>query len=79
MVKNPADSEIDLTFAQCNEAGMQFFSRGRYNSMSRDHMGINLLRARLSQLLLTYLRKELPSLREEMCTRLQNIVHEWRN
>ncbi|KAF2183123.1 hypothetical protein K469DRAFT_728181 [Zopfia rhizophila CBS 207.26] len=53
-----------------------FFSKGRYSDLPRDSVGIDSLRARLSLLLLNHLKKELPSLKEEMSTKLHNMMDE---
>ncbi|KAK7188804.1 hypothetical protein DPSP01_014147 [Paraphaeosphaeria sporulosa] len=74
MLKNRADDEMSFSFAERNEAERLFFSKGRYNDLSRDSVGIDSLRERLSKLLLNHLIKELPSLKEEMSTKLQNTV-----
>ncbi|KAH7119872.1 dynamin family protein-like protein, partial [Dendryphion nanum] len=76
MLKNRADNEMDFSFAQRNEAETTFFSKGRYNDLPRDNVGIDALRARLSQLLLSHLKRELPSLKEEITLKLQATLHE---
>lgn len=74
MLKNRADNEMDFTFARRNEAETLFFSKGCYNDLPRDNVGIDALRTRLSQLLLNHLKKELPSLKEEISTKLQTTI-----
>ncbi|KAJ4356211.1 uncharacterized protein N0V89_004241 [Didymosphaeria variabile] len=71
MLKNRGDNEMDFTFVERNKAEALFFSKGRYVDLPRDCVGIESLRERLSKLLLTHLIKELPSLKEEMNTKLQ--------
>lgn len=72
MLKNRGDNEMNYSFAQRNEAETLFFSKGRYVDLPREFVGIESLRDRLSKLLLQHLIKELPSLREEMNTKLQD-------
>jgi hypothetical protein len=71
VLRNRSDTEMNFTFTQRNEAEAIFFSKGRYNDLARDSVGVGSLRIRLSQLLLDHLRKELPSLKEEMNNKLQ--------
>ncbi|KAF1977113.1 hypothetical protein BU23DRAFT_596608 [Bimuria novae-zelandiae CBS 107.79] len=76
MLRNRADTEMNFTFAQRNEAETIFFSKGRYKDLIRENVGIDSLRLRLSQLLLDHLKKELPSLKDEMTTKLQATIHD---
>ncbi|KAF1977702.1 hypothetical protein BU23DRAFT_452188 [Bimuria novae-zelandiae CBS 107.79] len=76
MLKNRGDNEMDLSFAQRNEAESLFFSMGRYVDLPRECVGIESLRERLSKLLLNHLIKELPALREEMNNKLQDTIDE---
>lgn len=76
MLKNRGDDEMSYTFTQRNKAETLFFSKGRYNDLPRENMGVDPLRERLSKLLLNHLIKELPSLKEEMSTKLQNTLEE---
>ncbi|KAF2798534.1 hypothetical protein K505DRAFT_371665 [Melanomma pulvis-pyrius CBS 109.77] len=71
MLRNRADNEMKFSFAQRNEAEELFFSKGRYADIPRDSVGIDSLRERLSKLLLNHLINELPSLKQEMITKLQ--------
>ncbi|KAJ4297535.1 hypothetical protein N0V90_005427 [Kalmusia sp. IMI 367209] len=74
MLRNRGDNEMSYSFAQRNEAEKLFFSKGRYVDLSRECVGIESLRERLSKLLLNHLIKELPSLKEEMNTKLQDTI-----
>ena len=76
MLKNRGDDEMDFSFAQRNEAEKLFFSKGRYNDLPRESVGIESLRQRLSKLLLNHLIRELPSLKEEISSKLQDAVDE---
>ncbi|KAH6866866.1 dynamin family protein-like protein [Alternaria rosae] len=53
-----------------------FFSKGRYADLPRECVGINSLCERLSQVLLNHLIKELPSLKDEMISKLQGTITE---
>jgi hypothetical protein len=76
MLKNRGEDEMGFSFAERNAAEALFFSKGRYVNLSREYVGIESLRERLSRLLLNHLIKELPSLKEEMNTKLQATVDE---
>jgi hypothetical protein len=72
MLKNRGDHEMNFSFAKRNAAERLFFSKGRYANLSRDCVGVDSLRERLSKLLLNHLINELPSLKNEMTTKLQD-------
>jgi hypothetical protein len=72
MLKNRDDEQMHFSFAQRNEDEMQFFSKGRYADLPRNCVGIDSLRERLSKLLLGHLVQELPSLKDEIITKLDN-------
>ncbi|KAF9733790.1 dynamin family protein [Paraphaeosphaeria minitans] len=76
MLRNRADTEMNSTFIQRNETETMFFSKGRYNNLARDSVGIDSLRLRLSQLLLDHLKRELPSLKQEISTKLQETTED---
>jgi hypothetical protein len=76
MLKNRGEEEMDFSFAERNAAEALFFSKGRYVNLSRECVGIESLRERLSKLLLNHLVKELPSLKDEMHTKLQATADE---
>ena len=76
MLKNRGDNEMDFTFAERNDAETLFFSKGRYVDLPRECVGIESLRERLSKLLLNHLIKELPSLKAEMDSKLQDTADE---
>ncbi|KAH7090390.1 dynamin family protein-like protein [Paraphoma chrysanthemicola] len=71
MLKNREEHQMHFTFEQRNEDEKQWFSKGRYADLPRECVGIDSLRERLSKLLLSHLIKELPSLKDEMTTKLQ--------
>lgn len=71
MLKNRSDDQMKFTFEQRNEAEKVFFSKGRYVNMLRENVGIDTLRERLSKLLLNHLIKELPSLKDEISSKLE--------
>lgn len=76
VLRNRSDTEMNSTFTQRNEAEARFFSKGRYNDLAREIVGVESLRIRLSQLLLDHLRKELPSLKDEMGNKLQTTIED---
>ena len=71
MLKNRADEELNTTFQERNASESLFFSKGRYQDLSRDMVGIESLKTRLSQLLNNHLTKELPHLKEDIDAKLQ--------
>ncbi|KAF2689294.1 hypothetical protein K458DRAFT_126151 [Lentithecium fluviatile CBS 122367] len=74
MLKNRGDDQMRFSFSQRNEDENLFFSKGRYVDLPRECVGIDSLRERLSKLLLNHLIKELPSLKDEMSTKLQGTI-----
>jgi len=72
MLKNRSDSQMDFSFEERNDHETLFFNKGRYADMPREVVGINSLRERLSKLLLNHLIKELPSLKDEIDTKLRD-------
>jgi hypothetical protein len=76
MLKNRGDNQMGLSFEQRNADEDLFFSKGRYADLPRECVGIDSLRERLSKVLLNHLIKELPSLKEEMISKLQGTLTE---
>lgn len=76
MLKNRSDDQMDFSFEQRNEAEKIFFRKWRYVDVPRDNVGIDTLRGRLSKLLLNHLIKELPSLKEEIASKLDATTHD---
>lgn len=74
MLKNRSDEQMGFSFKQRNESEALFFSKGRYNELPRESVGIDSLRERLSKLLLSHLIKELPNLQGEMAAKYQNTL-----
>ncbi|KAF2740911.1 hypothetical protein EJ04DRAFT_592504 [Polyplosphaeria fusca] len=74
MLKNRGPREMDFTFAQRNAAEADFFITSPFAKLSRDYVGIDSLKDRLSELLLRHLVQELPSLKEEISTKLRDTV-----
>jgi hypothetical protein len=71
MVKNRSETEMQSTFQERNEAEEVFFNKGRFKELPRQHVGIEALRVRLSNLLLRHLTLELPALKAEMNDKLR--------
>ncbi|KAI6871030.1 hypothetical protein KC343_g5239 [Hortaea werneckii] len=66
MLKNRSYKESDRSFEERNAAEKAFFSQGRYRDLSQDILGVDTLRTRLSHLLYTHLKRELPTLLDEL-------------
>ena len=66
ILKNRSDKEASKSFAERNAAEAAFFSSGRYRDLPRETLGIETLRARLSQMLYKHLQEELPALHKEL-------------
>ncbi|KAH9875346.1 hypothetical protein J1614_004838 [Plenodomus biglobosus] len=71
MLKNRGDNQMEFSFEERNADEHLFFSKGRYADLPRECVGIDPLRNRLSKVLLNHLIKELPSLKDEMVSKLQ--------
>jgi hypothetical protein len=76
MLKNRGDDQMRFSFARRNEDEKVFFSKGRYANLPRGCVGIDSLRERLSKLLLNHLIQELPSLKNEIITKLDKTIDE---
>lgn len=74
IVKNRADGELHLSFQERNEAEALFFSTGRYGELDRSILGVETLRTRLSLTLSEHLKRELPGLKKEMDTKLDEAI-----
>lgn len=70
MLKNRADGELKTTFEERNAAEANFFSKGNYSDLDKNCKGIETLRIRLSKTLSDHLKQELPSLKQELVTKL---------
>ncbi|EMD86682.1 hypothetical protein COCHEDRAFT_1023891 [Bipolaris maydis C5] len=76
MLKNRGDNQMKFSFEERNADEDLFFSKGRYADLPRECVGIGSLRERLSKVLLHHLIKELPSLKDEMVSKLQGTIAE---
>ncbi|KAH8621345.1 dynamin family protein [Alternaria alternata] len=76
MLKNRGDDQMKFSFEERNADEDLFFSKGRYADLPRECVGIDSLRERLSKVLLNHLIKELPSLKDEMVSKLQSPIAE---
>ena len=70
LVMNGKDNNARYTSKQRNEVEKAFFNEGRFQELPRHMVGIEALCTRLSNLLLHHLTQELPSLRYEMQSKL---------
>ncbi|OJD14597.1 hypothetical protein ACJ73_09064, partial [Blastomyces percursus] len=66
LLKNRADDEHQLSFAERNLSEHRFLNSGSYKSLPQHMKGIDSLRERLSQLLFQHLKRELPILKDEL-------------
>jgi hypothetical protein len=75
LLKNRADDEQHLSFAQRNAKEHIFFNTGNYKAHPQYMKGIDALRQRLSKLLFDHLKRELPTLKSEL-DEMTKITHE---
>ena len=76
LLKNRADDQHSISFAQRNLEEQAFFKAGNYASLPRGMMGVHHLRERLSELLFNHLRKALPDLEDELSSMLTKTLAE---
>ncbi|KAL8717039.1 MAG: hypothetical protein Q9225_005685 [Loekoesia sp. 1 TL-2023] len=70
VLKNRTDTELNTTLEERNTSENVFFSKGSWSNLSKDQVGVESLRGRLSLLLGKHLKKELPGLRTELENKL---------
>jgi hypothetical protein len=66
MLKNRAEDQMQLTFAERNAMEKSFFASGSYKELPGHLIGIDRLRTRLSKLLYKHLKREIPALKMEL-------------
>ncbi|KAI9838389.1 MAG: hypothetical protein M1819_005658 [Sarea resinae] len=66
VLRNRGFPERHDSFDQRNQSEKAFFSKGSWQKLSSDMLGIESLRVRLSDLLFQHIKWELPKLREEL-------------
>ncbi|PGH13825.1 hypothetical protein AJ79_03393 [Helicocarpus griseus UAMH5409] len=66
LLKNRGDGEHHMSFMERNLKEHVFFDSGSYKAIPKHAKGIESLRERLSQLLFCHLKRELPTLKEEL-------------
>ncbi|KAF2204495.1 P-loop containing nucleoside triphosphate hydrolase protein [Delitschia confertaspora ATCC 74209] len=66
VVKNRGFKTRDQSDAERDESERKFFSSGIWSSIESNHIGIDSLRKRLANVLLSQIRQELPSLIDEV-------------
>lgn len=66
VLKNRKFEEQSYTFLQRNAAEIAWFKTSKFASLSKNSVGIDALRDRLSKLLFNHVKKELPKLREDL-------------
>jgi Dynamin central region/Dynamin family len=73
LLRNRADDENDRSFRERNLEETSFFEQVGYKDLPAKIKGIESLRARLSRLLFTHLKKEIPKLRQELEQELDSV------
>jgi len=76
VVKNRTFEERHDSLEERNSSERDFFERSVFGQLSKDNIGIDALRFRLSGLLLEHVKTELPHLRNEAETALQKVKSE---
>ncbi|TVY46718.1 Interferon-induced GTP-binding protein [Lachnellula occidentalis] len=71
VIKNRDSSEADYTLAQRKESESKWLAGSVFKVLPPDHVGIDALRKRLSQLLFEHIRRELPKLKAEVEGKLE--------
>lgn len=72
VLRNRAYEERNSAFVDRNRAETLFFDKGVWKGLPRDCVGISALRSRLSALLLTRIKKELPRVYKEISNGLKD-------
>ncbi|KAK2738651.1 hypothetical protein FQN57_006969 [Myotisia sp. PD_48] len=72
LLKNRGDDEQQLSLRERDLSERTFFDSGNYGSLPTDMKGIGSLRERLSGLLFSHLKQELPILKEELECEAEN-------
>lgn len=76
MLRNRGPEEMDFSFEQRNKTETEFFSKGRFDELPKEFVGVESLRERLSTLLFGHLVQELPSVKTEMELKLRKTIKE---
>jgi GTPase SAR1 family protein len=66
ILKNRGYEDRKCSFQQRNASEKAFFEKGEWAKLPRDMVGVESLRARLSELLLAHIKRELPHLKREL-------------
>ena len=66
VLKNRKFEEKDYTLLERNMSEITFFKTSNFNCLSTEQLGIDSLRLRLSKLLFTHVKRELPNLRRDL-------------
>lgn len=70
ILKNRSYEVKDCSFSERNRSESSFFDEGAWSKLSKDVVGVDSLRRRLSALLLDHIRSELPSVCREVKEKL---------
>ena len=66
VLKNRTYEESSCSFEQRNAFEAQYFRKSNFSVLTKESVGIDALRNRLSKLLFNHVKKELPKLREDL-------------
>lgn len=72
VLKNRSFEEGSSSFLERNIAETTFFRTSNFNKLPKENVGIDALRSRLSRLLFNHVKQELPKLREDLDTALND-------
>lgn len=78
VLKNRTFEEGSSSFEERNISETSYFRKSNFAALSKDCVGINALRDRLSQLLFNHVKQELPKLRKDLEEALKDSQASWR-
>ncbi|TLD36907.1 dynamin family protein-like protein [Venturia nashicola] len=70
VLKNRKFEEMDFSFEERNASEVQYFMDSNFKCLPKDNVGIDSLRTRLSQLLFSHVKQELPKLQSDLDVKL---------
>ncbi|KAI7779831.1 hypothetical protein LA080_000329 [Diaporthe eres] len=76
VIKNRKFEETKFSIEERNLSEKTFFSTSRFNTLSKENVGIDALRVRLSYLLFEHVKNELPRLQNDLEAALQDAQNE---
>lgn len=66
VIKNRKFEEMKFSIEERNLSEKMFFTKSRFNTLSKENLGIDALRVRLSYLLFEHVKNELPRLQKDL-------------